>query len=138
MDNRKTCIGYDFKLIHLIIPPQHILFKICLIRDKTKLFVITLLRIIIHLILLFIFYKNKNSIFFYLFIILILSQLLIILKKPLFSDMELNNLIETRLDFITKNGISSSLENRSLGRTETEKIFMPDILEVPGRIKSIS
>jgi len=43
------CIEYDISIFHLLIPSSHILYKLCLSTDKTKLVLISIVRFIILL-----------------------------------------------------------------------------------------
>jgi hypothetical protein len=154
------CETYNFKLFDIIFPPTEILFKICVIRDKTKLFLSSLLRIIFYYLLLdFLmsygiatYQDNQNDqnnqgiivikqVIFYMFIILLILNIclliLVLFKFPAINESSVVKEVDTELntEFVDHN---SSLVTRSLGRTETEKVFDPDIMEVPGRLKTIS
>ena len=146
------CTPYEFKFWDLILPPIELLYKICVIRDKSKLFLVSLIRFIIYY-LLFEYLLNSDIItykgggikmygFYFILIILILcsmSVILVLLKQPSLDIDVIDEEVENRIDELNlKSDTKSSLVTRSLGRTETEKVFLPEVLEVPGRIKSIS
>lgn len=101
------CIEYDISIFHLIIPPSHILYKLCLSTDKTKLVLISIIRFII-LLYLFNYLRSKKiitwdmnrtitTLFFYLFagylIINILYILISLFKYVVIGQDELNNIV---------------------------------------------
>lgn len=150
-----VCSKYDFKLWHVLFPPPHTLYKICIIRDKSKLFLTSFLRILFYLFIFdylhsngYIMYKDgknnrtKRYGFIMLLVVLVINILILVLvliKTPLLDqDVIEQDAVEEVTKIDADPDTKSGLETRTLGRTETEKIFMPEVLEVPGRPKSIS
>lgn len=149
------CTPYEFKLKDIIIPPSEFFYKICLVRDKSILFLSCLLRFIFYYLVFdillscdWISYKDgiglpiiKMVLFYILLIIVILnliSVILVIYKKPNINEAAINKDVTKALSNINLSEYDkSSLAKRSAGRSKAKKVLNPDILEVVGRPKSI-
>ena len=46
-----SCVNYDYNLIDLVVPSKHIYQELCSSYDKTKLFLISTIRLILYIIL---------------------------------------------------------------------------------------
>jgi len=91
-----SCIEYDFSLLDLLIPSRHIIYKLCISRNKTTLFIVSTLRMLFWGCIFLFFYKkgivewnyNKSlrtigfSIFLLILIVNIGYLILVVFKKP--------------------------------------------------------
>ncbi len=149
-----VCLNYNFKFWHVFFPPKHLIYKICLIRDKSKLFLSSFLRLLLYFFIFDFLYSNKYiklkskkkkyKIYIGISLLIIValcafSLFLVVLKSPELDEMRIEKEVKEEVkDIEADPDTKSGLETRSLGRSEVEKIFLPETLEVPGRIKSIS
>lgn len=148
----KVCDDYIFDVRHLYLPYPHVLYKVCLIRDKSRLFLVSLTRSLIYY-LIFDTLKDLNWIdrkgsrpkyFGYIivtiFLILsIISLILSVLKIPVINHESVNKQVDLDVAKIEAQPTrKTGLETRSVGKSEAEKTLMPEVITPTDRIKSIS
>lgn len=115
------CTNYKFQPLELIFPYNFQLFyKLCVIRDKTDMFLIIIVRTMIYYYLL---QNSKHEILISLFYILIalniISLILVFIKQPLLSDSQIA--APTNVD-------SNSLISRDVGPSDANKTLMPETI----------
>lgn len=155
------CTNYKFKLKHAILPPLHIFYKLCQIRDKTVLFLSTILRMVVYYLIYILITQynlfnigktvsNKTLIIItnIVLILSIISLLLVIIKQPELNETQIDKNVEEILDEVypkaqinPANNITNSdapelpknslLETRTIGKSEAEKISLPEPLWPP-------
>jgi phosphate starvation-inducible membrane PsiE len=83
----EKCISYRNKLYEFILPSPIILKTFCMSYDKTEIFITSLIRLVIYIILLKSTKKyNSIQIILYIFILLnLIYMIVIILKTPILS-----------------------------------------------------
>ena len=82
-----NCIGYQNKLYEFLLPSTIILKKLCMSYDKTELFIVSLIRLLIYIILLNSLQKY-NYIQKILYVIILLNLIylvIIVIKTPVLS-----------------------------------------------------
>lgn len=86
-----NCTNHDIRVWEILIPSPTVLFPICVIRDKTNLFISSLIRFAFYFFCLKIMYDNGyrgTSISYFLIIMCVVNTLyilMVILKKPVIS-----------------------------------------------------
>lgn len=151
-----TCVNYDFHWWHILLPPMDTIYKMCFIQDKTKLALSTFLRVLLYYLILDYLLTNKyvlthkednSGVKLYMFIFLLViflsslsSMILVLYKKPSLNEQVIEEDAEEQVNEINleESDVRSSYVKRSVGRSEVEKIFLPDSLDVPGKLTSIS
>lgn len=130
------CSNYNFNILHIIIPPVQTFTKLCVARDKTEMFIICLLRIILWF---YINYFFSSRLIYWILILNIISFVITLLKFPEFSKDDINIYAERTAHLLEEETkLSSQLEKRSLGRTEAIKTLEAEVLQSPHDIRSIS
>jgi len=148
------CFNYDYKIWHFIIPPTQTIYKLCISSDKTKLFLVTLMRFIIVLYLFDFFYTNnlirfKTTSFFkyfgFIFLLLcfifnLIILILVFIKMPILNEKAMNTYVGKQVDIIENSTIlDTELEKRTAKLSEAEKTLIPETLNPPyNKPKSIS
>jgi uncharacterized membrane protein len=92
MSSNNDCITYNWKIWELIFPSSSIFKDLCIARDKTSLFILTVLRCLIYLVIFKIIYtkaslfeKYANKLLIGIFIVIminLISLVCVILKTP--------------------------------------------------------
>lgn len=126
------CTNYNFHPIELIFPYNFDLFyKLCVIRDKTNMFLIIIVRILIYYYLLqYVTQDLWRNLFYILIGLSIVSLILVFLKQPLLKEQD----ITPPTASIDSNGI----DTRDVGPSIANKTLMPEVITPQNLPKSIS
>ncbi len=115
-----SCKKYNFYPYELIFPSLDIIYKQCEIRDKTNLFIVSLMRLLLSIIFYHVVkeYLVMQVIMIFIIIFNIILLMIVFFKMPLVvhNDLDIN------IDETTK------LVERSRGRTLADQVLMPDDL----------
>lgn len=126
------CTNYNFHPIELIFPYNFDLFyKLCVIRDKTNMFLVIIVRLLIYYYLLqYVTNDLGKSLFYILIILSVISLVIVILKQPLLKSQDIA-VPPTTLD-------SNGIDKRDVGPSEANKTLMPEVITPQNLPKSIS
>lgn len=127
------CFNYNFSLLDLIIPQYYIFLKLCTSESKTKIFIVSFIRILLWLSL-FVFFKktelihycsdnNLKILGFHLILVMLIINifymLIVIIKIPLLNKDLINKEVNGINNFLMRNRISKPVEDTSINVTIT-------------------